>query len=145
MSTDEERAETSGAGPVAVVAVLAPVLSGAFAAICLLVGYVLKLLDPEPAFAQTLRRNENPRPIRARIPLTPGQAFGPWTSLPSSPESTGHTSARNGPRSWPVIPATASSSPGAAGCGIALRLFVGRLRRIRGIELASAHSDSNDV
>ena len=32
-----------------------------------------------------------------------------------------------------------------AGCGIALRLFVGRLRRIRGIELASAHSDSNDV
>ena len=54
MSTDEERAETSGAGPVAVVAVLAPVLSGAFAAICLLVGYVLKLLDPEPAFAQTL-------------------------------------------------------------------------------------------
>lgn len=54
MSTDEERAETSGAGPVAVVAVLTPVLSGAFAAICLLVGYVLKLLDPEPAFAQTL-------------------------------------------------------------------------------------------
>ncbi|WP_405848165.1 hypothetical protein [Streptomyces sp. NBC_01518] len=32
-----------------------------------------------------------------------------------------------------------------AGCGIALRLFVGRLRRIRRIELASAHSDSNDV
>ncbi|MGH1551626.1 hypothetical protein ACRAWF_03920 [Streptomyces sp. L7] len=28
-----------------------------------------------------------------------------------------------------------------AGCGIALRLFVGWLRRIRGIELASAHGD----
>ncbi|MFI6409871.1 hypothetical protein [Streptomyces sp. NPDC050548] len=29
-----------------------------------------------------------------------------------------------------------------AGCGIALRLFVGWLRRIRGIELASAQGDS---
>lgn len=32
-----------------------------------------------------------------------------------------------------------------AGCGIALRLFVGWLRRIRGIELAAAHSDSRDA
>lgn len=31
-----------------------------------------------------------------------------------------------------------------AGCGVALRLLVGWLRRIRGIELASAHSDSRD-
>ncbi|MFI1921038.1 hypothetical protein [Streptomyces sp. NPDC020377] len=31
-----------------------------------------------------------------------------------------------------------------AGCGIALRLFVGWLRRIRGIELASTHNDSRD-
>ncbi|WP_405848167.1 hypothetical protein [Streptomyces sp. NBC_01518] len=56
MGTDEERAKTSDAGTVAVVAVLTPVLTGAFAAICLLVGYVLKLLDPdpEPAFAQPL-------------------------------------------------------------------------------------------
>jgi hypothetical protein len=38
----------------AVVAVVAPVLSGTFAAIFLLVGYLLKMLSPEPALAQTL-------------------------------------------------------------------------------------------
>ncbi|KUO21400.1 hypothetical protein [Streptomyces dysideae] len=49
----EVTAET-GAGAVAVVAVLAPVLAGTAAAIFLLVGYILKMLDPEPAFAQTM-------------------------------------------------------------------------------------------
>jgi hypothetical protein len=49
-----EVAETAGAGAVAVVAVLAPVLAGTAAAIFLLVGYVLKMLDPEPAIARTL-------------------------------------------------------------------------------------------
>ncbi|GGX78903.1 hypothetical protein [Streptomyces fructofermentans] len=49
-----EVAETAGAGAAAVVAVLAPVLAGTAAAIFLLVGYVLKMLDPEPGIAQTL-------------------------------------------------------------------------------------------
>ncbi|MFB7497346.1 hypothetical protein ACFC09_22120 [Streptomyces sp. NPDC056161] len=49
-----EAAETTGAGAVAVVAVLAPVLAGTAAAIFLLVGYILKMLTPEPAFAQTM-------------------------------------------------------------------------------------------
>ncbi|MGW3955206.1 hypothetical protein ACWEKM_30680 [Streptomyces sp. NPDC004752] len=49
-----EAAETTGAGAVAVIAVLAPVLAGTAAAIFLLVGYVLKMLDPEPAFARTM-------------------------------------------------------------------------------------------
>ncbi|MFD9071983.1 hypothetical protein ACFVZ2_18380, partial [Streptomyces lasiicapitis] len=53
MSTDD-RAEVAGAGLVAVVAVLAPILSGTLAAISLLVGYILQMLDPEPAFADTL-------------------------------------------------------------------------------------------
>lgn len=53
-TTMGETTETTGAGAGAVVAVLAPVLAGTAAAIFLLVGYVLKMLDPEPGFAQTL-------------------------------------------------------------------------------------------
>ncbi|MGW6062868.1 hypothetical protein [Streptomyces sp. NPDC055189] len=44
----------AGAGMGAVVAVLAPVLTGTAAAIFLLVGYILKMLDPEPAFARSM-------------------------------------------------------------------------------------------
>ncbi len=62
----EVAAETAGAGAVAVVAVLAPVLAGTAAAIFLLVGYILKMLDPEPAFAQTM--------------LTTGWVFGAVTA-----------------------------------------------------------------
>ncbi|MGW4565019.1 hypothetical protein ACWEN3_22240 [Streptomyces sp. NPDC004561] len=61
-----EAAETTGAGAVAVVAVLAPVLSGTAAAIFLLVGYILKMLDPEQSFAQTM--------------LTAGWVFGAVTA-----------------------------------------------------------------
>ncbi|MGP4043435.1 hypothetical protein [Streptomyces sp. 2A115] len=61
-----EVAETAGAGAAAVVAVLAPVLAGTAAAIFLLVGYILKMLDPEPAIAQTL--------------LTTGWVFGAITA-----------------------------------------------------------------
>ncbi|POX51177.1 hypothetical protein C3489_20820 [Streptomyces sp. Ru71] len=61
-----EMAETTGAGAVAVVAVLAPVLAGTAAAIFLLVGYILKMLDPEPAFARTM--------------LTAGWVFGALTA-----------------------------------------------------------------
>ncbi|WP_369170612.1 hypothetical protein AB5J49_23665 [Streptomyces sp. R28] len=53
-TTVGEVAETAGPGVVAVVAVLAPVLAGTAAALFLLVGYILKMLDPEPAFAQTM-------------------------------------------------------------------------------------------
>lgn len=49
-----EAAETSGAGAIAVVAVLAPVLAGTAAAIFLLVGYILKMLDPGQDFARTM-------------------------------------------------------------------------------------------
>lgn len=65
-TTMGEVTETTGAGAVAVVAVLAPVLAGTAAAIFLLVGYVMKMLDPEPAFAQTL--------------LTTGWVFGALTA-----------------------------------------------------------------
>ncbi|MEU6823876.1 hypothetical protein ABZ921_24865 [Streptomyces atriruber] len=56
----------AGAGAIAVVAVLAPVLAGTAAAIFLLVGYILKMLTPEPAFADTL--------------LTAGWLFGALTA-----------------------------------------------------------------
>jgi hypothetical protein len=59
-----EAAESAGAG--AVVAVLAPVLAGTAAILFLLVGYILKMLDPEPAFAQTM--------------LTAGWVFGALTA-----------------------------------------------------------------
>ncbi|MEV7387260.1 MULTISPECIES: hypothetical protein [unclassified Streptomyces] len=61
-----EAAETTGAGAVAVVAVLAPVLAGTAAAIFLLVGYVLKMLDPSRTFARTM--------------LTAGWVFGAVTA-----------------------------------------------------------------
>ncbi|AVH57724.1 MULTISPECIES: hypothetical protein [Streptomyces] len=54
-ATVGEVTETAGAGAIAVVAVLAPVLAGTAAVIFLLVGYILKMLDPEPAFAKTLQ------------------------------------------------------------------------------------------
>ncbi|MFG1665974.1 hypothetical protein [Streptomyces sp. Y7] len=53
-TTMGEVAETAGPGVVAVLAVLAPVLAGTAAAIFLLVGYILKMFNPEPAFAQTM-------------------------------------------------------------------------------------------
>ncbi|MCT7351428.1 hypothetical protein N4P33_04485 [Streptomyces sp. 15-116A] len=62
-----EVAEAAGAGVVAVVAVLAPVLAGTAAAIFLLVGYVLRMLDPNAAFAQTM--------------LTTGWVFGAVTAV----------------------------------------------------------------
>lgn len=65
-TTMGEVTETAGAGAIAVVAVLAPVLAGAAAAIFLLVGYILKMLTPEPAFADTL--------------LTAGWLFGALTA-----------------------------------------------------------------
>ncbi|KAB1986593.1 hypothetical protein [Streptomyces triticiradicis] len=65
-TTVGEVTETAGAGAVAVVAVLAPVLAGTAAAIFLLVGYVLRMLDPEPTIAQTL--------------LTTGWVFGAVTA-----------------------------------------------------------------
>jgi hypothetical protein len=66
-TTMGEVTETAGAGAIAVVAVLAPVLAGTAAAIFLLVGYILKMLDPEPAFATTL--------------LTTGWVFGAVTAV----------------------------------------------------------------
>jgi hypothetical protein len=65
-TTMGEVAETAGAGAVAIVAVLAPVLAGTAAAIFLLVGYVLKMLNPERVFAQTM--------------LTTGWVFGAVTA-----------------------------------------------------------------
>lgn len=53
-TTMGEVAETTGAGAVAVAAVLTPVLAGIAAAIFLLVGYILQMLDPEPAFAHAM-------------------------------------------------------------------------------------------
>lgn len=61
-----EASESTGAGAIAVVAVLAPVLSGTAAAIFLLIGYILKTLNPGQAFAQTM--------------LTAGWVFGAVTA-----------------------------------------------------------------
>ncbi|MDX3309027.1 hypothetical protein ACWGH3_09180 [Streptomyces sp. NPDC054884] len=60
MGEAAQAAEAAGAGAVA--AVLTPVLAGTAAAIFLLVGYILRALDPQQAFAQTM--------------LTAGWAFG---------------------------------------------------------------------
>ncbi|MFD4560115.1 hypothetical protein ACFWP5_38360 [Streptomyces sp. NPDC058469] len=249
MRADEPTVEVfSRAGTLAVVAVLTPVLTGAAALIFLLVGYAVKLLDPEPAFAKNM--------------LTLGWAAGAVTAVailgsaiallltslrtrppeqdldPEATTSTHTQNARAGLRTLDLASFVAgerrshlreewasvlAGDPGngitlsrrrrlryalgflwaalrmrlrdltaplwlpvdwllsvetrthgfitlavgaqvvyvecedgfhalvtegwgwCAGCGIALRLFVGWLRRIRGIELASAHSDSNDI
>ncbi|MFJ7151184.1 hypothetical protein ACIQVT_23755 [Streptomyces sp. NPDC100445] len=61
-----EAADSTGAGAVAVIAVLAPLLSGTAAVLFLLVGYILKALDPGHAFARTM--------------LTTGWVFGALTA-----------------------------------------------------------------
>ncbi|MFB8128644.1 hypothetical protein [Streptomyces mirabilis] len=65
-SAERAPTERHGASVTAVIAVLAPVLFGTAAAIFLIVGYILKMLAPEPAFAQTL--------------LTTGWLFGALTA-----------------------------------------------------------------
>ncbi|WP_267243530.1 hypothetical protein [Streptomyces sp. PR69] len=74
-----------GAGLGAVITVLAPVLAGAAAAIFLTVGYILKLLSPTPAFAETL--------------LTAGWLFGALTAVGIFAAAVGLlvTALRNGP------------------------------------------------
>ncbi|MBL1083302.1 hypothetical protein JK359_15110 [Streptomyces actinomycinicus] len=66
-TTIDEAAESTGAGAVAVIAVLAPLLSGTAAVLFLLVGYILKMLDPGQTFARTM--------------LTTGWVFGGLTAL----------------------------------------------------------------
>ncbi|MFG2718706.1 hypothetical protein ACGFW5_10455 [Streptomyces sp. NPDC048416] len=76
--------EPSGAGVGAVVTVLAPVLAGTAAAIFLLVGYILKMLNPVPAFADTM--------------LTAGWFFGALTAAAILAAAVGLliTAVRNG-------------------------------------------------
>ncbi|CAM5500580.1 hypothetical protein [Streptomyces aurantiogriseus] len=62
MGEAAQAAEAAGAGAVAVAAVLTPVLAGTAAVIFLLVGYVLRMLDPDQSFAQAM--------------VTAGWAFG---------------------------------------------------------------------
>ncbi|MET8827585.1 hypothetical protein ABZX40_16725 [Streptomyces sp. NPDC004610] len=66
-ATMGEVGETAGAGVVAVVAVLAPVLAGTAAAIFLLVGYLLRMVAPDLTFGETL--------------LTTGWVFGGVTAV----------------------------------------------------------------
>ncbi|MGX4690955.1 hypothetical protein [Streptomyces sp. JNUCC 63] len=66
-ATMEGVVETTGAGAGAVVAVLAPVLAGIAAALFLLVGYILKMLDPAQTFAQAM--------------ITTGWVFGAVTAV----------------------------------------------------------------
>ncbi|WP_149823409.1 hypothetical protein [Streptomyces tailanensis] len=61
-----EVGETAGAGAGAIAAVLAPVLAGTAAGLFLLVGYIMKMIDPDRAIAQTL--------------LTTGWVFGAVTA-----------------------------------------------------------------
>ncbi|MDX2527804.1 hypothetical protein [Streptomyces europaeiscabiei] len=65
-ATVGEVTEAAGAGAGAIAAVLAPVLAGTAAVLFLLVGYVMKVLDPERAIAETL--------------LTTGWVFGAVTA-----------------------------------------------------------------
>ncbi|CAM5628213.1 membrane protein [Streptomyces spiroverticillatus] len=61
-----ENAEATGAGAIAVVAVLTPVLAGIAAVVLLLVGFALRMLSPPPAIADAL--------------LTAGWIFGALTA-----------------------------------------------------------------
>lgn len=61
-----EAAEPAGAGAVAVAAVLAPVLAGTAAVIFLLVGYIIRSLEPKQVFGKTM--------------ITAGWVFGAMTA-----------------------------------------------------------------
>ncbi|MEU2389216.1 hypothetical protein [Streptomyces sp. NPDC007369] len=61
------REESDGAGITAMVAVLAPLLAATAMVIFLLVGYVLKAVEPEPSFAETM--------------VTAGWLFGALTAV----------------------------------------------------------------
>ncbi|WP_150134052.1 hypothetical protein [Streptomyces hyaluromycini] len=243
--TLDEGAERTVAGTAAVAAVLVPVVAGGTAGISLLVGYVLKMLDPSPAIAQDLLtmgwvfgavaaaailvaavglllvalRGERPRgeDERAEPEQSPRPLGGAarqtlraasfivgerraylgeeWAAvLAGDPENGIVLSPRRRlryvtgflwaalrmrlrdvaaplwlPVDWLLsaesrVQGVTAFTVGAqvvyveyqdgfhalvtegwgwcAGCGVALRLFVGWLRRIRGIELASTRSDS---
>ncbi|MFD7715447.1 hypothetical protein [Streptomyces sp. NPDC059814] len=248
MSTDERPAEVVGAGVVTVVAVLAPVLSGALAVTLLLGGYILKTLDPEPAIARTVLAGgwvfggvsavallvaavgllvaalrEGPQAVEGEPEAAPAATDAPdsraglrtvgfasfvagdrrahlreeWAAILGGDPGNGVVlSSRRRMRYalgflWAALRMRISDlaaplwtpvdwllsvesrahgfialAVGAqilyiqhedgvhalvtegwgwcAGCGIALRLFVGWLRRIRGVELASTHSESRD-
>jgi hypothetical protein len=85
-----ENAETTGAGAVAVVAVLTPVLAGIAAVVLLLIGYLLRMLKPEPAAAEAL--------------VTAGWVFGALTAAGILGAAIGllFTALRNGSTSVPV-------------------------------------------
>ncbi|MEU3370692.1 hypothetical protein ACFYM2_03205 [Streptomyces sp. NPDC006711] len=84
VTSDGTSLEPSGAGVGAVVTVLAPVLAGTAAVIFLLVGYILKMLNPVPAFADTM--------------LTAGWFFGALTAAAILAAAVGLliTAVRNG-------------------------------------------------
>jgi hypothetical protein len=85
-----ENAEASGAGALAVVTVLTPVLAGIAAVVLLLVGYLLRLITPEPAVAEAL--------------LTAGWVFGAITAAGLLGAAIGllFTALRNGSTALPV-------------------------------------------
>ncbi|MFI0977965.1 hypothetical protein ACH4SP_13320 [Streptomyces sp. NPDC021093] len=85
-----ENAEATGAGAVAVVAVLTPVLAGIAAVVLLLVGYLLSMLDPAPAIAEAL--------------LTAGWVFGALTAAGLLGAAVGllFTALRNGSTAFQV-------------------------------------------
>ncbi|GAA0901967.1 hypothetical protein [Streptomyces thermoalcalitolerans] len=66
-ATMEGVVESTGAGVGAVITVLTPVLAGVAAVLFLLIGYILKMLDPEQTFAQTM--------------ITTGWVFGAITAV----------------------------------------------------------------
>lgn len=123
MSVDERHEEpVPTAGPFAVVAVLAPVLAGTFAAVCLLVGYALKMLSPAPSVAATL--------------LTTGWVFGAVTAAAILVAAVGllFTALRNGSSSVEETdtptPSVPQRRPSRAGNGtLSFAAFVAGRRR----------------
>jgi hypothetical protein len=84
--------DATGPGAGAVTVVLAPLLAGASAAVLLLIGYVLKMLTPEPAMAATL--------------VTAGWTFGALAAAALLAAAAGLlvTAVRNGSRAYHVEP-----------------------------------------
>ncbi|MFJ2743096.1 hypothetical protein ACIO3O_25920 [Streptomyces sp. NPDC087440] len=85
-----ENAEATGAGAIAVVAVLTPVLAGIAAVVLLLVGFSLRMLNPPPAIADAL--------------LTAGWVFGALTAAGLLGAAVGllFTALRNGSTAFQV-------------------------------------------
>lgn len=113
-ATMGEAAEAVGAGAVAVAAVLTPVLAGTAAVIFLLVGYILRMLDPEAGVRQDDAHHRMDVRSRGRG-RDPGRHRRPSAHRPAQPPFPGGRPVRRTERGGGPRKGSLAGSPAGAG------------------------------